>query len=43
MSVVKVELGARSYPVIIESGLLGRAGGHLGLRYLQIFAINSAQ
>ncbi|OJU17342.1 MULTISPECIES: 3-dehydroquinate synthase [unclassified Sphingomonas] len=29
MSVVKVELGARSYPVIIESGLLGRAGGHL--------------
>ncbi|WP_298673671.1 3-dehydroquinate synthase [uncultured Sphingomonas sp.] len=29
MSVVKVELGARSYPVTIESGLLARAGEHL--------------
>ncbi|MFW2852344.1 3-dehydroquinate synthase [Sphingomonas sp. TX0543] len=30
MSVVKVELGARSYPVVIESGLLARAGAHIG-------------
>jgi len=29
VSVVKVELGARAYPVIIESGLLARAGEHL--------------
>jgi len=29
VSVVKVDLGARSYPVIIESGLLTRAGEHL--------------
>ncbi|MFT3975676.1 MAG: 3-dehydroquinate synthase [Sphingomonas bacterium] len=29
MSVVQVELGARSYPVVIESGLLARAGEHI--------------
>lgn len=29
MSVVRVELGARAYPVVIEPGLLTRAGAHL--------------